>query len=277
LDATENSTTTVRARNTTDSPVSTVSTVSQETSPSVTVQETTPSKTVQQTDPNSTSTDTGRSRTTTRNEPVTSTVSVSGSKSTTTAPGSTTTTRNETTTTQASTTENSEDRSSVAPNRVYQDVQASIAALSGEIAGLQTKRDALAGSLEDRVQGGAVLPEVQAQLADLQLQATAATNAYMGVRAAYESAVLNDARGTEEVSLVDEAVAPVYPDKPVRYLFAAVGLLAGVVGGTAAALFFDAAARRQRILRMTRGLLASTTPGPMAEPVLTTGRGGFNG
>lgn len=269
LNATESSTTSVRARNTTDAPLSTTTTITQETTPSITTQETTPSSTTQVTDPNTTTTATGRSQTTTRNEPVTTTTTVAGSKSTTSVPASTTTTRNETTTTQSSTTENVEDHSSVAPNKVYQEVQSSILALDGELAGLQKKRDALAAALDGRAQDAAKLPEVQARLADLQLQATAATNAYMGVRAAYESAVVNDARGTEEVTLVDQAVPPVYPDKPVRYLFVAVGLLAGIVAGTAVALFFDTLGRRNRIRRMTRGLLPSgPVPGPLALPVL---------
>jgi capsular polysaccharide biosynthesis protein len=59
------------------------------------------------------------------------------------------------------------------------------------------------------------------------------------VRAAYENAVINDARGTQEVSLVDSASAPVYPDRPLRHLFALIGLLCGLIGGTGVAFFID--------------------------------------
>jgi uncharacterized protein involved in exopolysaccharide biosynthesis len=268
LDANQTSTSSVRSSNSSNMPITTSTTITQETGPSVTTTDTKPSTTTQKTDPNAAVTDTGRSRTTTHNDPVTSTTTQSGSQSTTNVPASSTTTHNDTTTTQSTTTDGAENQTNVAPNKVYQDVQSSVASLTGEIAGLQNKRDALAASLDGRVQDASALPEVQAQLSDLELQATAATNAYVSVRSAYESAVLNDARGTEEVSLVDQAVPAVYPDKPVRYLFIAVGLLAGIVGGTAVALFFDGLDRRSRLRRMTRGLLPSpSVPGPLAIPV----------
>jgi uncharacterized protein involved in exopolysaccharide biosynthesis len=240
LSPTDVSTTTVKGRNTASAPVSVTSTTEYESAPSQTLVET------------------GRSSTTTRAE------------------ASSSTTRNESTTKQDSQAQSFEDRSSEAPNRVYQDIQSSSVGLQAEIAGLQARRDALATALAQRTDAGGVLPEQEARLSELQLQVMVATNAYTSLRASYESASANEAQQAEEVSLVDEAQPPVYPEKPWRWLFGLVGLLLGTVAGFALATLVDSNVRGHRRSggRVPAPPGQRATPGPMPRPVMASRAGG---
>jgi hypothetical protein len=192
--------------------------------------------------------------------------------STSTTEPVTSTTRNDVTTVQTNEAENSEDRNSVAPSRVYQDVKGSVVALQGEIAGLEARSLSLTNALAASVEQAGAMPEVQARLAELQLQSTAAQNAYMNVRAAYEGAVLTNARVTEEVTLVDPATLPLYPDRPIRYVFAALGLVAGAIGSVGLAALVERRKRGRGSAAGSPGLGGSpNVPGPIPQPVLANG------
>jgi uncharacterized protein involved in exopolysaccharide biosynthesis len=168
-------------------------------------------------------------------------------RSTTSATGQNTTSvsstaeagRGATTTVNDTTTGNSETRNTVAPNRVYQDVQRDAATLAAQIAGLEAKRTALSAALADRPRANAELAEHAAQINALELQRNSAHATYTAIRSSYENSVVNDARGAQEVSQVDAATRPLYPDRPVRSLFAFFGLLCGLAGGAGLALLFD--------------------------------------
>jgi polysaccharide biosynthesis transport protein len=128
---------------------------------------------------------------------------------------------------------------SVAPNRVYQEVQKSMLQLDGEIAGLQAKRDALGGALSTSNRSADTLAEDAAQLSQLELQKNAAHATFTVIRTAYESALVNEAQGAEEVRQIDRATTPVYPDRPVRTLFIFLGLLFGLGAGAGLAYLMD--------------------------------------
>lgn len=135
--------------------------------------------------------------------------------------------------------ETTETRVTTEPNRVYQDVQRNLLATQGEIAGLQAKRDALSGQLGAAARTAGELAEHSARFSELELQRATAHASFSTIRAAYEGAIVNDARGAEEVRQVEGATVPLYPDRPLRYLFALFGLLCGLGGGAALVYVMD--------------------------------------
>jgi uncharacterized protein involved in exopolysaccharide biosynthesis len=191
------STTTVTSRNTTNSPQTTTGTI-----------------TVQG-DPATSTIATGRSSTTTTNEP------------------GTTTTRNNLTTTQNSNSNSSENHQTTNPNPLYQGLQGSMLQLTTEIAGLEARRTQLLATIEQTNQNASALPQNDATLSRLRLDASTARNAYTGLRASYDAALADASSLTPDGTLIDRATPALYPDKPWRWLFALIGLFIGGLGGLA--------------------------------------------
>lgn len=249
--STVSSTETVRGQSSGESPLTTSS---------VTVAEIGASTVTTEVPPSTAVIETGRSSTTTTNP---------GSTSTTHNGGQTTTTRNDTTTTQRSNTTTTEERTSVMPNRVYQDLAVTAAQVRAEIAGLEARRESLAAAVQQAAVSG--LPEAEAQLGEMQLVASTAAEAYKRIGTMYESALLNDAWGTEEVSLVDPAAVPLYPDGPKRYLFAVIGLLFGIIGGIGTTYIIDG----MRKAGMLKGRLLPEFRRPLPETYASTQTGSY--
>lgn len=117
----------------------------------------------------------------------------------------------------------------VQPNRAYQDLYTLRATLRTDVAGLEQKVDALRAALGAR---SSVLPAQEARLKALDRELAAATDRWTSVRTSYDQAVINSAQGVVEVSQADRPSVPLYPDRPVRYVFFILGLLLGAAGGT---------------------------------------------
>lgn len=147
--------------------------------------------------------------------------------------------RGVTTTVNETTTGTAEDRRTESPNRVYQEVQRETLLVAAQIAGLESKRTALADTLGERARASAQLAEHAARIGALELERSSAHATYTAIRSTYEAAVLNDARGAEEVAQIDAATRPLYPDRPLRYLFALLGLVCGLAGGASLAVVID--------------------------------------
>lgn len=114
-------------------------------------------------------------------------------------------------------------------NTVYSQLKAKLATLDGTIASLQAKQDSITALLTPSSKNP--LPQQEAQLRVLDLQLTSANDAYKQVRSAYESALTNSQESTALASQFDNAAPPLYPDKPLRYLYLLIGLLLGLIGG----------------------------------------------
>lgn len=188
---------------------------------------------------NSNSPQTATVESTSSADPSTSTTETGRSKTTTTADGASTVGRSTTTTAQSSNSDTTQNTRSTAPNQVYQDIQTQLLQAEAQAAGLQAREDALKGVLDQRTKSGNDLPAQDQQLADLQLRVTAATNAYTSIRSEYEAAVVNAQQQADEISPIDKATPPVYPDKPWRWLFGLVGLVLGLSVGVAAVYLLD--------------------------------------
>ena len=135
----------------------------------------------------------------------------------------------ETSTSTVNTGRSSTTTTSTSPNRVYQDLLARRSVVESKIASLEARQTALGQDLGTR---GNLLPQQEARLKDLERQLTAASDTFRAVRSSYDAASLNTAQGAEEVSVADTAAVPLYPEKPLRYLFAIVGLVCGAAAGT---------------------------------------------
>jgi uncharacterized protein involved in exopolysaccharide biosynthesis len=152
---------------------------------------------------------------------------------------------------------------SVGPNPVYQDLEKQLAGTDADIAALQAKQQSLSTALASTVTG--VLPAQEAKLSELELSLTTKTQTYSTLSNSYQQAVLSAAQGAVEVSKVDTASVPLYPDKPVRWLFAILGLLVGIGAGTGLAIF--AGGRTERV--PTAPLPQSTRPAPIPQTAFT--------
>ena len=177
--------------------------------------------------------------------------SLSRISATETATSTVTTGRSETTTTSTS------------PNRVYQDLVSRRATAQATIASLEARQKALQHDLETRTN---LLPQQEARLAELDRQLAAASDAYRAVRASYDAASLNSASGAEEVSVADNAAPPLYPERPLRYLFVLVGLMCGGAAGIGLAELWS---RRMRTRRFTAAL-GPARPTPVLQPQAAT-------
>jgi uncharacterized protein involved in exopolysaccharide biosynthesis len=136
----------------------------------------------------------------------------------------------------------------VAPNKLYQDLQRDLSSVKAEIASLKAKRETLAAALITPTNNAGVLPTQEAKLNELELTLSTRQAAYRSVRQSYDEAILNSAQGADEVSQVDHATVPLYPDRPVRWMFGLMGLVLGFAGGIALAYLLERRGRRAAIL-----------------------------
>jgi uncharacterized protein involved in exopolysaccharide biosynthesis len=122
------------------------------------------------------------------------------------------------------------------PNKLYQDLTRDLAEVKATIASLKARRSSLGGSLITPTTNNAgVLPAQEAKLNELELTRSSRYAAYGAIRASYDEAILNSAQGADQVSQVDHASVPLYPDKPVRWMFGLLGVVLGVAFGVALA------------------------------------------
>lgn len=121
-------------------------------------------------------------------------------------------------------------------NTIYANLRTELADAQAQIASLQAQHDALTDLLNTK---SSALPAQQAELNNLQLKLDTANGAYTAIRHAYEAAQVNSADTPIEVTRVDTAAPPLYPDRPLRYLFLLVGILLGAIAGALLAWYRD--------------------------------------
>jgi hypothetical protein len=126
--------------------------------------------------------------------------------------------------------------SSTSPNRVYQELLVKRAEVEAQIASLDAKAATLRKDLAARAN---VLPEQEATLREFERELASADENFKYVKGNYDMAALNSEEGAVEVSLTDHASVPLYPERPVRYLFALLGLVLGLLGGLSLGYYID--------------------------------------
>jgi uncharacterized protein involved in exopolysaccharide biosynthesis len=115
------------------------------------------------------------------------------------------------------------------PNPVYNDLVAAREQLKGRIADLEAKSAKLAELPTGATD--AQLSQDQTELLALQTAAAQAADNQAEVEKEYRAALLGGTRASSELTRVDTASLPTYPDEPKRILYLALGLLFGALAG----------------------------------------------
>ena len=117
---------------------------------------------------------------------------------------------------------------------VYQQLQAQMQAKKAQIAALQAQHD----SITHLLGSSTTLPSGnEAQLYQLEFKLSAAQGALSAVQQEYRSQLITSESTPVELSIVDTAAVPIYPDSPIRYLYLLIGLLIGATGGAGLAYY----------------------------------------
>lgn len=144
----------------------------------------------------------------------------------------TTTTQNIVTNPSDTTQQTAQSQSTTMPNPVYQQLVIAQAQAEQDVAALQSMHNVLAAALDHAKTTLSSYPTAESQLVLLQLQLDAATSTYLKLRSEYEDALITEAQSVNDVSIVDVATPPIYPSRPLKFLYFLIGLAVGAIGGT---------------------------------------------
>jgi uncharacterized protein involved in exopolysaccharide biosynthesis len=111
---------------------------------------------------------------------------------------------------------------------------------------LQAQRDRLAKSIAERQRELLTRPDVEAQLAALQLNVTTTEQLFALIAREYEDARIREAKRTSDIRVVAPALVPVQPVKPIKIYYAAVALLLALMVGVGFAFAFEVSNTRLR-------------------------------
>jgi uncharacterized protein involved in exopolysaccharide biosynthesis len=119
------------------------------------------------------------------------------------------------------------------PNPVYQSLLQAQQKTEQDVAALEADDAELASAIQTENAALNIFPSAESQLSQLQLQLDAANSTYLKLRGEYEDALITEARSINDLTIVDRAVPPLYPIKPLKFLYVLLGLLIGIVAGSA--------------------------------------------
>ena len=122
-------------------------------------------------------------------------------------------------------------------NPVYQGLVEAQQKAAQDIAALEAENAMLAKAVSQAETALNIFPAAQSELTQLQLQLDAANNTYLKLRGEYEDALITEAQSVNDMTVVDRAVPPLYPAKPLKFLYALLGLGVGVVAGVGVSLW----------------------------------------
>jgi uncharacterized protein involved in exopolysaccharide biosynthesis len=110
---------------------------------------------------------------------------------------------------------------------------AKLLATEAELRGLQARRTSLAGTIETGGSELGALPPEQLEHARLLSDVKVAESTHEFVKKSYDEARIREAESVPEIRVVSAAVAPVYPERPLKILYVGtafgMALAAGIV------------------------------------------------
>ena len=116
--------------------------------------------------------------------------------------------------------------------RTYSPTNPKVLAATAEKAQLEgaitKRRTALAGH-----------PDMEKQLSELESKLSAAEVRYGMIKKNYDEARIREQANADEIRIVSPATPPLYPVKPLKYMYTAFGALLALVIGISAALFIE--------------------------------------
>ncbi|MBS1104900.1 MAG: lipopolysaccharide biosynthesis protein [Deltaproteobacteria bacterium] len=112
-------------------------------------------------------------------------------------------------------------------------------ATEAELRGLQAKRESLAGSIEASGAELGSLPPEQLEHSRLLADVKVAESTHEFVKKSYDEARIREAESVPEIRVVSPAIAPVYPERPIKILYVGTAFGMALAVGIALAIVLE--------------------------------------
>jgi len=162
---------------------------------------------------------------------------------------------NQTNNTRIETGRSSTDIGTTSASSAYERTLASVQEAEAEASGLRAQRDALQATLSGATTAAEPLTGQEAELRQLELKRDIAAGTVASLSEQHQAAVLDSEQAPIELTRLDEAAPSTYPVSPIRYLYLALGMVLGAVGGF---LLSELRLRRARYLALVDAGLGRT-------------------
>ena len=124
-------------------------------------------------------------------------------------------------------------------NVVHENLRKELMALETEKNSLEARRNALLSVIDRYRDDLKAVADREMQLSELELWVNIAENNFTHLSQKYEDARVNEAKRLSEIRIVQEAVPPVYPARPLKVVYAATALLLSLLVGVGAAFIME--------------------------------------
>ena len=118
---------------------------------------------------------------------------------------------------------------------------------NSKVASAQAEVSGLRKALASYKAGVVDMPDRERRLGALDLAVTVAQQDYESIRKKYEESRIAEQTSFAEIRTVSPATVPLYPARPIKYYYAGIGFLLGLVSSIAFALFFEYLNPRVRV------------------------------
>jgi uncharacterized protein involved in exopolysaccharide biosynthesis len=130
-------------------------------------------------------------------------------------------------------------KSVVMTAKVQEQLTSKLLATESDLRGLQAKRAELARYIEASGTELGTLPPDQLEHARLVSDVKVAESTYEFVKQSYDEARIREAESVPEIRVVSPAVAPVYPERPLKILYVGTALGLALAAGIALAIILE--------------------------------------
>jgi len=132
---------------------------------------------------------------------------------------------------------NSEETLSVTP--VYQELASELARVDTDLQSLNAERASLDASIMEKKALIEEMPKKEAELAKLELAQQLNEGTHMLLSKEYEELVISATRSRPDIEIIQAAVAPAYPARPIKVYHAVLAGILSLIVGTGIALFME--------------------------------------
>lgn len=119
---------------------------------------------------------------------------------------------------------------------------------NGKVASAKAEISSLQHALRSHQSAFAGMPERERKVAQFELGVRVAQDDYGFIKAKYEEYRIEEQTSFDEIRVVSPATVPLYPTKPIKYIYGGLGFLLALVTAVALALFFEYLKPRVRVI-----------------------------
>lgn len=119
---------------------------------------------------------------------------------------------------------------------------------NGKVASVKAEISRLHHALEAHQASFAGMPDSERKVAQFELGVRIAQDDYAFIKTKYEEYRIEEQTSFDEIRVVSPATVPLYPTKPLKYIYAGLGFLLSLVTAIALALFFEYLKPRVRVV-----------------------------